>query len=89
MAVAVFIIAIALIIILMRSYSCSAISQAMLVLLGTIAAVFLVSVAVVGVVARKIVASIAGRLAIVAVCGVLMLASYVVIAFGLMVIFNC
>ena len=89
MAISVFIIAIAFIIILMGSYSCNAISQAMLVLWGTIAVVFLASVAVVGVVAWKMVESVAGRLAIVAVYGVLLLASFVVIAFGLMVVFNC
>ena len=40
-------------------------------------------------VAWKIVAGATGRLAIVAVYGVVMLASFVVIAFGLMVAFNC
>ena len=74
---------------LMEPHGCSAMIRALLVLWGTIAAVFLASVAVVGVVAWKIVAGIAGRLAIVAVYGVVMLASYVVIAFGLMVAFNC
>ena len=77
------------IMILMAPHSCSAMGRALLVLWGTIAGVFLVSVAMVGVVAWKIVAGVAGRLAIVAVYGVVMLASYVVIAFGLMVAFNC
>ena len=77
------------IMILMEPHSCNAMSRALLVLWGTIAAVFLASVAVVGVVAWKIVAGVAGRLAIVAAYGLAMLASYVVIAFGLMVAFNC
>ena len=69
--------------------SCGAVSRALPVLWATIAAVFLASVVVVAVVAWKIVAGIAGRLAIVAVYGVVMLASYVFIAFGLLVVFNC
>jgi hypothetical protein len=77
------------IIILMEPHSCSAMGRALLVLWGTIAAVFLTSVAMVGVVAWKIVAGVAARLAIVAAYGVAMLASYIVIAFGLMVAFNC
>ena len=77
------------IMILMKPHSCSDMSRALLVLWGTIAAVFLASVAVVGVVVCKIVAGVAGRLAIVAVYGVTMLASYVVVAFGVMVAFNC
>jgi hypothetical protein len=77
------------IMILMEPHGCSAMGRALLVLWGTIAAVFLASVAMVGVVAWKIVAGVAGRLAIVAAYGVAMLASYVVIAFGLMVAFNC
>jgi hypothetical protein len=77
------------IMILMEPHSCSAMGRALLVLWGTNAAVFLASVAVVGVVAWRIVAGVAGRLAIVAAYGLVMLASYVVIAFGLMVAFNC
>jgi hypothetical protein len=87
--VAACITSLAFITILMEPPSCSAIGQALLVLWGTIAALFLASVAVVGVVAWKIVVGVAGRLAIMAVYGVLMLVSYVVIAFGLMVAFNC
>ena len=77
------------IMILMAPHGCSDMGRALLVLWGTIAAVFLASVVVVGVVAWKIVAGATGRLAIVAVYGVVMLASFVVIAFGLMVAFNC
>ena len=89
MGVAFFIAVLAIIILMMGSPSCSTMGQVLVVLWVIIAAVFLASAAVVGVVAWKIVAGIAGRLAIVAVYGVVMLASYVVIAFGLMVVFNC
>ena len=75
--------------VLMDSNSCSAATRAMLVLWVIIAALFLASVAVVGVLAGKVVAGIAGRLAIVGLYGVVMLVSYVVVAFGLMVAFNC
>ena len=68
---------------------CSDLSQALLVLLGTIAALFLASGGAVAVAALKIVPGTAGRFAILAVYGITLLASYVVIAFGLMVGFNC
>jgi len=68
---------------------CGAVSRALPVLWITIAVVFLASVVVVGVKARKIIPGVAGRRAIVAVYGVVMLASFVVIAFGLLVAFNC
>lgn len=68
---------------------CGAVSRALPVLWITIAVVFLTSVVVVGVKARKIIPGVAGRRAIVAVYGVVMLVSYVVIAFLLMVAFNC
>ena len=74
---------------LMDETSCSAMSRAMLVLWGTIAVVFIASVVVVGVVAGKVFPGAAGRWAIVAVHGVALLVSYVVIACGLMVAFNC
>jgi hypothetical protein len=44
---------------------------------------------VVGVVAWKVIPSVQQRWAIVVVYGMMMLASYVVIAFGLLVAFNC
>ena len=69
--------------------NCGAVSRAMPVLWGTIALVFLVSVIVVGAVAWKIVPGTAGRLLIVAVYGVAMLVTYVIIAFGMLVAFNC
>ena len=64
-------------------------SQALVTLWITIAVVFIASVIVVGVVARRVIPSFSGRLVIVVAHGVAMLASYVVIAFGLMVAFNC
>ncbi len=75
--------------ILMQPHNCTDFGRALLVLWGTIAALFLASVAVVGVVAWKAIQGIAGCLAIVAIHGTAMLGSYIVIAFGLMVLFNC
>jgi hypothetical protein len=77
------------IIFLMDTTSCSSVSRALAVLMGTTAVVFLASVAVVGVGAWKVIAGVAARLAIVLAYGVLMLASYVVVTCGLMVVFNC
>ncbi len=68
---------------------CSDLSQALLVLLGTIAALFLASGVAVGVAAWKVVPGKAGRFALLAAYGVALLASYIVIAFGLMVALNC
>ena len=68
---------------------CSDLSRALLVLWGTIAALFLASVGAVGVAAWKMAPGRGGRFVILAVYGIAMLASYVVIAFGLMVAFNC
>jgi hypothetical protein len=89
MGVTVFIALLAIMFLMMEAHSCNTMSQALVTLWVTIAVVFLVSTIVVGVVTWKIVAGIAGRLAIMAVYGVMMLASYVVFAFGLMVAFNC
>jgi hypothetical protein len=69
--------------------SCNAVGQALLVLWMQIAAVFLVSVVVVGVVAWQVMPSVSGRLALVVAYGAVLAASYVVIAFGLMVALNC
>jgi len=65
--VAIFVALLAIMILMMEPHSSRAMSQALVALWVTIAAVFLASAAVVGVVAWKIVAGIAGRLAIVAV----------------------
>jgi len=74
---------------LMEPKGCSDIGQAMLVLWGTIAALFLASTVVVGVMSWRMVPNLAGRLAIVLSYGAVMLVSFVIIAFGLMVAFNC
>jgi hypothetical protein len=88
MWVAIFIIAFA-IMILMGTNSCSTMGQGLVVLWITIAAVFLTSVIVVRAMAWKITPSFAGRLAIVAMHSAALLVSYVIIAFGLLVAFNC
>ena len=69
--------------------NCGAVTRTLGILFVTMAALFLASIAVVGVVARKIVGHVAGCLAIVALYTVVMLVSYVVVAFGMMVAFNC
>jgi len=69
--------------------SCGAVSRALPVLWGTVAVVFLASVIAVGILAWKIIPSLAGRLVVMAVYGVAMLVGYVGIAFGLLVAFNC
>jgi hypothetical protein len=89
MGMAIFIALLTIMVLMMEPHSCSTMSQALVALWVTIAVVFLASAAVVGVGAWKIVEGIAGRLTIVVVYGVVMLVSYVVIAFGLMVAFNC
>ena len=64
-------------------------SQALVVMWIIIAVVFLISVIVVGVVAQKIDPGFAVRFAIVTLFGIALLVSYIVIAFGLLVLFNC
>ena len=73
---------------LMEPQDCSAYSQVLEIQWGMLVVMFLASVAVVAVVTRKVVPGVAGRLAVVASHGVVTLASYVIIAFGLMVAFN-
>ena len=68
---------------------CSSLSRALLVLWGTIAVVFLASIFVVRVITWKIIQSTSGRLVIVAVYGAVMLVSFAVLAFMLLVLFNC
>jgi hypothetical protein len=74
---------------LIDPHDCSGYGRAIGGLWGMLAVMFLASVAVVGVVAWKIIPGVVGRLVIVATHGAATLASYVIIAFGLMVIFNC
>lgn len=89
MVVTIIIIVLAIMILLMGSYSCSDMGRALLVLWATIAVVFFASVAVAGVAIWKAVQSTVGRLTIVVAYGLAMLVSFVVVAFGLMVLFNC
>jgi hypothetical protein len=88
MMVAVLVVTLA-IMVLIEPHSCRAMGRALLVLWATTAALFLASTLVVGVVAWKVIPSVQQRWAIVVVYGMMMLASYVVIAFGLLVAFNC
>ena len=74
---------------LVDTHRCNAMGQALLTLWGTTAAVFFASVVVVGVIAWKIIPSTAGRLVVMGVHGVLLLVTYIGIAFGLLLAFNC
>ena len=85
---AIFIAALA-ILIFIEPHSCSTMIQALLALWGTIAAVFLASIALVRVFIWKVIPGAAGRAAVVIVYGLVLLVSYIFIAFGLMVLFNC
>jgi hypothetical protein len=77
------------IIIMVDTHSCSSVSRGLAVLGGTTAVVFLASVAVVGVRAWKAIPDTADRLGTVVVYVLMVLASFVVITCGLMVVFNC
>ena len=77
------------IMLLINPHDCSGYGRALGVLWGMLAVMFLASVAVVGVVVWKVIPGIVRRLVIVATHGVVTLATFVIIAFGLMVIFNC
>jgi len=89
MVVVAFVVALAVVFVLVESPDCSTVGDVLLVAWVAIAAVLLTSVVLVGAVAKRIVGNGAGRWVIVAVCGVLALVSFVVVAFGLMVLFNC
>jgi len=69
--------------------NCGAISRALPVLWGVIAVLFIASVVVVRNIVWKVIPDAGGRLAVVIVYGLAMLASYVFIGFGLMVVLNC
>ena len=68
---------------------CSTMIQALLALWGTIAAVFLAIIVLVSVFIWKVIPGAAWRAAVVIVYGLVLLVSYIFIAFGLMVLFNC
>ena len=74
---------------LSETHSCSVMTRALATLLITMAVVFLISIAVVGVVARKVFPNRIGCLATVGAYGLAMLASFIFFAFGMMVAFNC
>lgn len=74
---------------LIDPHDCSSYGRAIGGLWGMLAVMILVSVALVGVAVWKVIPGIVGRLVIVATHGVVTLTTYVIIAFGLMVIFNC
>ena len=69
--------------------SYSTITRILLVLLITIAVIFLASIFFVRWAAWNITQHTSGRLVIVGVYSVAMLLSYVLIAFGMLVLFNC
>ena len=74
---------------LIDTRKCSSLGPSLLALWGTIAVVFLISEIVVGVISWKIMPGTVGRLMVVAVHGVSLLVTYIGIALGLLVAFNC
>ena len=74
---------------LIDATNCYGLGPSLIALWGTTAAVFLASVIVVKIVAWKIAAGTAGRLLIVVTYGVAMLVTWAIIAFGILVAFNC
>jgi hypothetical protein len=77
------------IILLVDTRNCGSVERGLLVVGGTTAVLFLASVAVVGVGVWRAIPGVAERLAIVVGYGAMMLASFVVLTCGLMVVFNC
>lgn len=69
--------------------SCSDYGDALLVLWGVMALLFVVSTAVVGVWAWKTTPSLGGRLGMVVGYALLMLVTFVICAFGVLIGFNC
>jgi len=75
---------------LMDTSDCyGSVQRGLLVMFATMVVVLLASVVVVGVRVWKAIPTLAERLAIVVGYGAMMLASFVVITCGLMVVFNC
>jgi hypothetical protein len=77
------------IIFLVDGSDCRSVERGLAVMGGTTAVLFLASVVVVGARVWKAIPGVAERLAIVVGYGAMMLASFVVISCGLMVVFNC
>lgn len=71
------------------THSCNALGRALVAAWSGLAVVFAVSMLVTAGVAWKILPGCAGRLAVVAALGAALLVSFAVIAFGLLVAFNC
>ena len=69
--------------------TCSDYGDALLILWGVIALLLALSTAVVGVWAWKTISSIGGRLAVLIGYALLMLATFGICAFGLLIAFNC
>ena len=74
---------------LIDASNCYALGPSLVALWCSTAAVFLFSGIVVKIVAWKITTDTAGRLVTVAIYGVVMLVTYAIIAFGILLAFNC
>jgi hypothetical protein len=77
------------ILLLVDASDCGSVERGLLVMTSTTAVLFLASIVVVGVRVWRAIPGVAERLAIVVGYGAMMLASFVVITCGLMVVFNC
>ena len=69
--------------------NCGTMNKALVALWIVLGALFLSSVALIEVAAWKTYPGCGGRLAVLAAYGIVLLVSYVVLAFGLMILFNC
>ena len=87
--VAISIAVIAIIALQTASANCSDMGRALVVLWATIAAVYIASIFVYVALARKYVRGLTRRKVIAVAYAAALAVSYVVIAFGLMVLFNC
>ena len=88
MGVAVLITVFALLFVVDTS-SCGSVSRAFPLLVGAIAVLFLVSVAVVGVGAHKVIQDVSRRWGMVVLYAIILLASCFFLSCGLMVLLNC
>jgi hypothetical protein len=88
LAIAIIIIAI-IILVGAEVSNCSTMNTALVTLWIILGALFLSSVALIELAAWKIYPGCGGRLAVLAAYGIVSLVSYVVLGFGLMILFNC
>ena len=88
LAIAIIIIAV-IILVGAEVSNCSTMNKALVTLWIVLGALFLSSVALIEVAAWKTYPGCGGRLAVLAAYGIALLVSYVVLAFGLMILFNC